>query len=343
MSYPPWKFVKFRIQILYQFLSTRNIKVLALSHSLYLHSSINAQNLWWGRDSHESDEPRHQQHSWELGKFNLAKNWDRHQCCWGQLVSLSFLICDLLFIVLRSHAPLFFRSSLFTYIARISQVARHQISNPKYRVHVVCCTRLHTLQTHGLALYLSTMQIDHRKLCQKVQSYPDLAQMEDFSSWGLGSAAHCYSSFTWTPFSKKKIWAAIEWKIVTKNESRRNRDWKIYKIGLCPSLTWSPFIFQAPVHHINKHIDSLTQSHHSFSSFFVGFLHSNNIITSKMAFTLPEQMVRTVGIFQGLLALPVLLFTAAVALQALAYAYDYVYEFTWVFPPNIVCFLIDGV
>jgi hypothetical protein len=76
----------------------------------------------------------------------------------------------------------FFRSSLFTYIARISQVARHQISNPKYRVHVVCCTRLHTLQTHGLALYLSTMQIDHRKLCQKVQSYPNLAQMEDFSS-----------------------------------------------------------------------------------------------------------------------------------------------------------------
>jgi ATP/ADP translocase len=60
----------------------------------------------------------------------------------------------------------------------------------------------------------------------------------------------------------------------------------------------------------------------------VGFLHINNIITSTMAFTLPEQMVRTVGIFQGLLALPVLLFTAAVALQALAYAYDYVYEFT---------------
>ncbi|KAN0115150.1 hypothetical protein V8E51_004694 [Hyaloscypha variabilis] len=59
-----------------------------------------------------------------------------------------------------------------------------------------------------------------------------------------------------------------------------------------------------------------------------------------MAFTLPEQMVRTVGIFQGLLALPVLLFTAAVALQALAYAYDYVYEFT---ASMFLCLFASGI
>jgi len=47
-----------------------------------------------------------------------------------------------------------------------------------------------------------------------------------------------------------------------------------------------------------------------------------------MVFTLPQQMVRTVGVFQGLLALPILLFTVAVALEALAYSDNYVYEFT---------------
>ena len=51
-----------------------------------------------------------------------------------------------------------------------------------------------------------------------------------------------------------------------------------------------------------------------------------------MAFTLPQQMVRTVGVFQGLLALPILLFTAVLALEILAYSStNFVYEFWSVF------------
>jgi hypothetical protein len=47
-----------------------------------------------------------------------------------------------------------------------------------------------------------------------------------------------------------------------------------------------------------------------------------------MAFTLAQQMARTIGVFQGLLALPILLWTASLAFQPLAYPDKYIYYFT---------------
>jgi hypothetical protein len=50
-----------------------------------------------------------------------------------------------------------------------------------------------------------------------------------------------------------------------------------------------------------------------------------------MTVTLAQQMVRTVAIFQGLLALPILFVTAGFAMNALGYQSPRLYDFTSVF------------
>jgi len=97
------------------------------------------------------------------------------------------------------------------------------------------------------------------------------------------------------------------------------------------TLLTSSFKFQAPVTAAIQ-VQSLSQPKSFFPQSSLSPLRSTiHTEHRNMAFTLAQQMVRSVGVFQGLLALPVLLFTAAFAMQALGYTYDYVYEFTSVF------------
>jgi hypothetical protein len=109
-------------------------------------------------------------------------------------------------------------------------------------------------------------------------------------------------------------------------------DWVIVPLGCTPAqilflqISGTRSLHQYKCSHfLNQHQCFLNPSHRRLSP------RISTPYIEKMAFTLAQQMVRSVGIFQGLLALPVMVFTAAFAMQALGYPYNYVYEFTSVF------------